>query len=117
MTKLCKLNILLQQHMCQGSKSIHIHTNDCSACIWESPVTSVHHCVTKSKALTTHCRHEALCTTLEGWGVDGKMPKHSAKDENSSSSWKHTNEKTAGEIALCAFYELSVIHAEVGGQI
>lgn len=67
------------------------HTNDCSACIWESSLTSVHHCVTKSKALTAHSRHEALCTLLEAWGAEGKSPKHTAKDENSSSSWEQDN--------------------------
>lgn len=41
-------------------------TSDCSVCICEGPVTSVHHWVTRSKALTAHCRHVALCTMLEG---------------------------------------------------
>lgn len=69
---------------------VSVLTTDCSVCIWERTVTSVHHCVTKSKALTAHCRHEAPWTMLDGWGAEGKSPKHTAMDENSSSSCQHT---------------------------
>lgn len=79
---------------------IHVCTNDCSACNWESPVTSAHHSVTKSKALTAHSRYEALCMLLTGWGAEGWMPKHTAKDENSSSSWE---QQKAGEFSQFTF--------------
>lgn len=70
---------------------VFVRTSDCSVCICEGPVTSAHHWVTRSKALTAHCRHVALCTMLEGWGAEGKRPKHTARDRNSSSSWWHTH--------------------------